>query len=592
MSTLTFAETHNLAAFLEKPTESAGFEEIIDFLNAHTINYALTVNLTIYDSCIKQFWTTAKTKTVNEVIQIQALVDKKKVVITEASIRSDLQLEDNKGVECLPTATIFAELKKMGYEKLSQKLTFYKAYFSPQWKFLIHTILQCINAKTTAWNEFSSTIASAIICLATNQKFNFSKYILDHMVKNLEGGVKFLMYPRFVQVFLDKQVEGMSKHKGIYVTPSHTKKVFANMRRQGKDFSGRNTPLFPTMMVQAQQQEGESSAMPTDTQHTPIHTQPSTSQPPQKQKSQKSKKKSTGLSQLRGSADNVEDTTVPQHSNDPLQSGEDSMKLTELMEICTSLQQRVIDLENTKTTQAMEIENLKRRVKSLEKKKKSKPHKLTRLRKVSSSFRIHSSDDEANLGAQEDASKQGRSIEDIDRDTEVTLVDETQDVDAEMFDTSILDVSTVETNVTTASTTTTIVDELTLAQTLIEIKAAKPKAITTAAIIVTTVVTRPKARRVIVQEPSEFRTTTSPSQSTQLPQAKDKGKAKLVEFEKPMKKKDQIMIDEELARKLEAEELKAVRIEEEKSQQVKEANVSWDNVQAMIDANRLLAERL
>ncbi|GKA26696.1 hypothetical protein Tco_0712805 [Tanacetum coccineum] len=65
------------------------------------------------------------------------------------------------------------------------------------------------------------------------------------------GGVKFLMYPRFMQVFLDKQVEGMSKHKEVYVTPSHTKKVFANMKRPSKGFSGRITPLFQTMMVQA-----------------------------------------------------------------------------------------------------------------------------------------------------------------------------------------------------------------------------------------------------------------------------------------------------------------------------------------------------
>ncbi|GJS59819.1 putative ribonuclease H-like domain-containing protein [Tanacetum coccineum] len=104
--------------------------------------------------------------------------------------------KDAEGVDCLLNATIFKELTRMGYEKLSQKLTFYKAFFSPQWKFLIHTILQCLSAKTTAWNEFSSTMASVIICLATNQKFNFSKYIFENMVKNLDNAGKFLMYPR------------------------------------------------------------------------------------------------------------------------------------------------------------------------------------------------------------------------------------------------------------------------------------------------------------------------------------------------------------------------------------------------------------
>ncbi|GJW56473.1 hypothetical protein Tco_0103204 [Tanacetum coccineum] len=168
MAALKFPSSHNMVAFLDKPTESDGFEQIVDFLNAHPIKYALTVNPAIYTSCIEQFWTTVKVKTVNGEVQIQALVDNKKVIVTKTSVRSDLQLEDAKGTECLPNATIFKQLTLMGYENLTQKLTFHKAFFSPQWKFLIHTILQCLSAKTTAWNEFSSTMASAVICLATN----------------------------------------------------------------------------------------------------------------------------------------------------------------------------------------------------------------------------------------------------------------------------------------------------------------------------------------------------------------------------------------------------------------------------------------
>ncbi|GJR77300.1 retrovirus-related pol polyprotein from transposon TNT 1-94 [Tanacetum coccineum] len=118
-------------------------------------------------------------KTINGEVHLQALVDGKKITITESTVRRDLQLEDAEGVDCLPNATIFEQLALMGYEQVSQKLTFYKAFFSPQWKFLIHTVLQCLSLKTTAWNEFSSTMASAIICLATNQKFNFSKFIFE-----------------------------------------------------------------------------------------------------------------------------------------------------------------------------------------------------------------------------------------------------------------------------------------------------------------------------------------------------------------------------------------------------------------------------
>ncbi|GJU83793.1 hypothetical protein Tco_1286158 [Tanacetum coccineum] len=195
MSNLNFAETHNMIAFLEKPIECDGFEEIYDFLNTSSIKYALTVNPTIYTTCIEQFWATAKAMTVNGERQIQALVEKKKVIITEMS---DLKLEDAEGTECLPNDVIFEQLTLMGYENLTQRLTFSNAYFSPQWKFIIHTILQCLSAKANTWNEFSSTMASAIICLATIQNFNFSKYIFDNMVKNLEGRVKCLMYPRFV----------------------------------------------------------------------------------------------------------------------------------------------------------------------------------------------------------------------------------------------------------------------------------------------------------------------------------------------------------------------------------------------------------
>ncbi|GKC48563.1 hypothetical protein Tco_1071308 [Tanacetum coccineum] len=221
-------------------------------------------NPIIYTSCIEQFWATAKVQTVNGVQQLQALVDKKRVIVTESSIRRDLYLDDAEGTDCLPTATIFKELARMGYEKPSQKLTFYKAFFSPQWKYFIHTITQCLSAKSTAWNEFSSSMASLIICLATNQKFNLSKYIFDAMVKHLDGGVKFLLYPCFLQVFINQQLGNMSTHKKIFVNPFHTKKVFANMKRAGKDFSGRITPLFATMMVQPVEEMGEDSDHPTD----------------------------------------------------------------------------------------------------------------------------------------------------------------------------------------------------------------------------------------------------------------------------------------------------------------------------------------
>ncbi|GKC89272.1 hypothetical protein Tco_1149921 [Tanacetum coccineum] len=349
---------------------------------------------------------------------------------------------------------------------------------------------------------------------------------------------------------------------------------------------GRGTPLFLTMIIQAQEQEGEGSVMPTVPQHTPTINQPSSSQPQKKQNPRKSKKQNTEVSQpsdpTKPTADETENMeSVPTHSNDPLLNGEERLKLNELMELCTNLSQRVLDLENTKTSQAAEITKLKERIKKLERRNKSITPGLKRLRKVGITARIESSKDEG-LGDQADASKQGRKIANIDADEEVTMIDETQGMNDDnlMFDTGVLDEKEVEVEkvvstaeVTTASATTTTVGELTLAQTLIEIKAAKPKAVTTAATITITAVTRPKARVVVVQEPSEFTTTTSPSQPSQLPQAKDKGKAKMVEPEKPLKKKDQILIDEEIAQRLQ-EELQAELEEEERLARQKEEDAN------------------
>ncbi|GJR43163.1 hypothetical protein Tco_1311266 [Tanacetum coccineum] len=340
MSTLTFADTHNMVAFLENPAESDGFHEIIDFMNANQIHYALTVNPIIYTSCIEQFWAIAKANTING--------------------------EPNAGgIDCLPTATIFEELAWLG--------------------------------------------------------------------------------------------KGSKRWKG---------------------------------------------------------------------------------------------------------------------------------------------------------KKKSRTTELQRLRKVGESSKVESSKDKESLGAQEDASKQGR----------IKIVNETQERldDAEMFDTDDLhgdevivdmevgkkqeksakinerEVSTgVEDSVaptipftiadegvtaakideiTPTSAPTTVIDELTLAQTLIEIKAAKPKAVTTAA---TTTTTRPKARGVVVQEPSEFRTTTSSPQASQPSKTKDKGKAIMIKPEVPLKRKDQVALDEEMARNLEAQ-MQVELIEKEKmaNKKEEEANIA------------------
>nr|GFC74208.1 hypothetical protein [Tanacetum cinerariifolium] len=161
-----------MIAILEKSDPAQGFEQIINFLIGSYIHHALTVNLHVYISCIKQFWNTDVVKRSGDVTRLQALVDMKKSVISEEVVREILQLNDAEGIICLPNDEIFASLARMGYEKPSIKLTFYKAFFLTQWKFFIHTILHSLSAERTSWNEFSSAMASALICLSSGQRFN------------------------------------------------------------------------------------------------------------------------------------------------------------------------------------------------------------------------------------------------------------------------------------------------------------------------------------------------------------------------------------------------------------------------------------
>ncbi|GJR95806.1 hypothetical protein Tco_0267980 [Tanacetum coccineum] len=167
-------------------------------------------------------------------------------------------------------------------------------------------------------------------------------------------------------------------------------------------------------------------------------------------------------------------TTPEEHvstpSYDPPPSGEDRMQLAELMSLCTNLQENVLDLEKAKTAQAKKITSLKKRVKQLEKRRKSRTSRLRRLRKFEN--------------------------EDLDADAEVTLVNKTQEINDgnQMFDTCVLE----EQEIKFENASVVIPDELTLAQTLIEIKTTKPNPVTTAA-----KTARPKAKGIIFHDQEE-----------------------------------------------------------------------------------------
>ncbi|GJU87412.1 hypothetical protein Tco_1294958 [Tanacetum coccineum] len=321
----------------------------------------------VVDLLTKAFDATVKVKIVNGEQQLQALVDGKKIVVTEASVKRDPQLDDKEVL------------------------------------------------RTTTWNEFVA-LWLCIICLATNQKFNFSKYIFESMVKNF--GI----------------ITGDVSYKRIYVTPSHTKKIFVNMRRQGKDFSGRETSLFPSMVVQAQEEMGEG-----------------------------------GCIQTREEIDDIDkDAEITLVDETQGRYGDEDM------------------------------------------------------------FRVNNLDGDEVVVEIEVTDKAGEKRNIVEEAIDVT--------DAITIPVSVATITNVK---------------LTLAQTLAELKSV-----------------RPKTKRVVMQELSE----STPTISLQLPSqvegqgSKDKGKAKMIEPEKPLKKKDQIKFDKEEALRLQAKFDEEYRLAKEKAQ--------------------------
>nr|GEZ66858.1 hypothetical protein [Tanacetum cinerariifolium] len=298
MSSL-FADTHNVVAILEKSDAAEGFEQIIDFFSGSYIHYALTVNPHIYISCIKQFWNTASVK-------------------SSANVTS-------------------------------------------QWKFLIHTILQSLSAKRTSWNEFSTAMASAVICLSKGQKFNLSKHIFDSLVRN---GVETPLF------------------EGMLVARQPAEEGLAEAQVQADD-------AVAAAVEENVAKDVANDAIPSPPSHenpSPSQEQPSPPQQPQ---------------------------SSPQA---PPQGADFPTHIQQILGVCSALTRHIENLENDKAAQKLEIIKLKARVKRLEKANQVKSSKLRRLRKVGASRRIESSND------MEDVFNQGRMIDDMDKDEGIELV--------------------------------------------------------------------------------------------------------------------------------------------------------------------------
>ncbi|GJR90575.1 hypothetical protein Tco_0214586 [Tanacetum coccineum] len=373
MAQLKYCDKHNQVGFLRKPDESAGFAEIVDFLRGSNLRYALTTNPTIYDSLVKQFWQTATANTLADgTLELHATIDTIVYTITEASIRNKLQLADASGITMLPNNEIFEGMGHMGYPT-DGSFTFWKSFFTPQWRFLVHHILHCISSKSGGWDQFGSNIATALICLSTGRVYNFSKLIFDGMVANLKSKTKFLMYPRFLQLILDIQTE--NKHPYLAVTL--TKKIFGNMKR---GFRGAPRPLLPAMLLVATtnpsagqehpdvaQSQPSSSTIPVPSTSLPLVQSPPPITAPIPA--------STPTPILETDLEPMEQTfEVPspahQHFSPPQEHAQGQMTVDDLLQLVPQSMTRVDslekDLKQTKLTMGSAIVKLVKKVKKLE----------------------------------------------------------------------------------------------------------------------------------------------------------------------------------------------------------------------------------
>nr|GEY49779.1 hypothetical protein [Tanacetum cinerariifolium] len=438
MSSL-FTDTHNGVAILEKSDAAEGFEQIIDFLSGSYIHYALTVSPHIYISCIKQFWNSLSVKRSGDVTRLQALVDKKKIVISEAVIHEILQLNDAEGMVC------------------------------------------------------------------------FSKLY---------------MYPRFIQLIIQAQVGDLSTHTTRFISPALTQKVFANMRRVGKGFSGVETPLFESMLVVrdvAEEAEAHVPAQGDDVQEPAVEEVVTEVVPP---------------------------TLTPPSPPSPIIPSSPPHQPP-----CPP-QPQDAEVPSFLFQQQLEIVKLKTRVKKLEKINMVKSSKLRRLKKVRTFQRVESLDDMENVF------KQGRIIVDMDQDEGIKLVAD-QEKDAEVegrhvdkqaefynldldHSSKVLSMQEDDTEVQEAveivTTTKLMTEVVTAAATQAvaastPIPAAKPKILN---IPDAPAVSTRRRKGVVIRDPEEE----LPSDTAaETPKVKDKGKGILIKAPKPIKKKDQIEMD-------------------------------------------------
>nr|GEW20863.1 putative ribonuclease H-like domain-containing protein [Tanacetum cinerariifolium] len=311
---------------------SEGFDQIIDFLNASAIKYALTVNPNIYVSCIKQFWSSVSVKKVNDVTRLQALIDRKKVIITEATVREAFRLDDAESIDCLSNEEIFTELLRMGLVRNVDSSSKFYMYLRVL-QLMIRAQVGDLSSRNT---KYSSP--------ALTQK------VFSNM-RRVGKGFYGVETPLFEGMIVAHQADDVAKEvsAGIDADDVHAADVEPTLP----------SPTPTTQPPPLPQELPSTSQVAPTTPPSPI-AQPSS--PPQQQQ-----------------------------PSQPIHDAEISLDLLHtLLETYTILTRRIKHLEQDKIAQALKITKLKQRVRKLERKNKVKVSGLRRLKKVGTTQRVES----------------------------------------------------------------------------------------------------------------------------------------------------------------------------------------------------------
>nr|GEW90519.1 synaptobrevin, longin-like domain protein [Tanacetum cinerariifolium] len=273
----------------------------------------------------------------------------------------NLKLNDEAGISSLPDAELFENLTLMGYNiSPNQKFTFQKGQFSHQWKYLIHTIMQCLSPKSTGFNEFSSNIATALVCLATNRVYNFSKMIFD------EGEGSGTPTEPHHTPFSTAQQTSPTTYSSPTLPPVTTVNIPSVIPTVPlPTVTPSDTPYLRQYTRRAR--IAQSSALP------PVVDEPAS--PLRDVSEGKACPTDSGFEADQDKANIAKTSTFPYESTSRVTSlaadeGSMQQKLDELTALCTSLQRQQSEMVSRFEAQELEINSLKARIKLLEDKDK------------------------------------------------------------------------------------------------------------------------------------------------------------------------------------------------------------------------------